>query len=74
MRELGYDLAPTMIGHVAGFEISGWDQATLDAFSTRRRDILDHIEEKGWDYDAAKAQAAALATRDRARMSPTGRF
>ncbi|MDE0416317.1 MAG: relaxase domain-containing protein, partial [bacterium] len=65
LREMGCDLTPTMIGHVAGFEIAGWDQATLDAFSTRRRDILDHIEEKGWDYDAAKAQAAALATRSR---------
>ena len=65
LREMGCDLTPTMIGHVAGFEIAGWDQATLDAFSTRRRDILDHIEEKGWDYDAAKAQASALATRSR---------
>ena len=65
LRKMGYDLTPTMIGHVPGFEISGWEKETLDAFSTRRRDIVEHIEEKGWDYDAAKAQFAALATRSR---------
>ncbi len=65
LREMGHELTPTMIGHVPGFELAGWEKETLDAFSTRRRDIVEHIEEKGWDYNAAKAQAAALATRSR---------
>ncbi len=62
---LGYELQETMIGPVPGFEIAGWEKQTLDAFSTRRREIVDHIDEKGWDYNAATAQAAALKTRRR---------
>ncbi len=62
---LGYELQETMIGPVPGFEIAGWEKQTLDAFSTRRREIVDHIDEKGWDYNAATAQAAALKTRKR---------
>ncbi len=62
---LGYELQETMIGPVPGFEIAGWEKRTLDAFSTRRREIVDHIDEKGWDYNAATAQAAALKTRKR---------
>ena len=54
-----------MIGPVPGFEIAGWEKETLDAFSTRRKEIVDHIDEKGWDYNAATAQAAALKTRRR---------
>ena len=62
---LGYALQETMIGPVPGFEIAGWEKQTLDAFSTRRREIVGHIDEKGWDYNAATAQAAALETRKR---------
>ena len=65
LLDLGYELEATMIGPVQGFEIAGWSKTTLDAFSTRRREIVDHIEEKGWDYNAATAQAAALTTRRR---------
>ena len=65
LLDLGYELEATMIGPVQGFEIAGWDKATLDAFSTRRREIVDHIDEKGWDYNGATAQAAALTTRRR---------
>ena len=65
LMDLGYELQETMIGPVQGFEIAGWRQETLDAFSTRRREIVDHIEAKGWDYNAATAQAATLATRRR---------
>ena len=63
--DLGYGLQETMIGPVPGFEIAGWEKETLDAFSTRRKEIVDHIDEKGWDYNAATAQAAALKTRRR---------
>ncbi|MDE0417105.1 MAG: relaxase domain-containing protein [bacterium] len=65
LMDLGYELQETMIGPVQGFEIAGWRQETLDAFSTRRKEIVDHIEAKGWDYNAATAQAATLATRRR---------
>ena len=63
--DLGYELQETMIGPVPGFEIAGWEKGTLDAFSTRRKEIVDHIDEKGWDYNTATAQAAALKTRRR---------
>ena len=65
LMDLGYELEETMIGPVPGFEIAGWEKETLDAFSTRRKEIVDHIEAKGWDYNAATAQAATLATRRR---------
>ncbi len=65
LMDLGYELEETMIGPVPGFEIAGRTKETLNAFSTRRKEIVDHIEEKGWDYNAATAQAATLATRRR---------
>ena len=65
LRQAGFALRPSMIGKVPGFEISGWPRAALEAFSSRRRQILDYIREKGWHYDARTAQAATLATRAR---------
>ena len=63
LRQLGFALAPTMVGRVPGFEIAGRDRVALEAFSSRRRDMLDYIAEKGWEYNAARTQQAALATR-----------
>ncbi len=65
LRKAGFALRPSMIGRVPGFEISGWPRAALEAFSSRRRQILDYIREKGWRYGARTAQAATLATRAR---------
>ena len=65
LRRAGFALRPSMIGRVPGFEISGWPRAVLEAFSSRRRQILNYIREKGWRYDARTAQAATLATRAR---------
>ena len=65
LRREGFALRPSMIGRVPGFEISGWPRAALEAFSSRRRQILDFIREKGWRYGARTAQAATLATRAR---------
>ena len=65
LRKAGFALRPSMIGPIPGFEIAGWPKAALEAFSSRRRDILDYIREKGWRYDARTAQAATLATRKR---------
>ncbi len=63
LRQLGFALAPSMIGRVPGFEIAGHDRVALEAFSSRRRDMLDYIAERGWEYNAGRAQQAALATR-----------
>ncbi len=61
--EKGYSIEPAMAGRLPSFEIAGYDRGLLAAFSTRRRDILAYMEEKGWDHGAAAAQVAALATR-----------
>ncbi len=63
LRQLGFALAPSMIGRVPGFEIAGRDRVALEAFSSRRRDMLDYIAEKGWEYNAGRTRQAALATR-----------
>ena len=65
LRKAGFALRPTMIGALPGFEIAWWPKKVLEAFSSRRRDILAYIREKGWRYDARTAQAATLATRKR---------
>ena len=65
LRKAGFALRPSMIGAIPGFEIAGWPKEALEAFSSRRRDILAYIREKGWRYDARTAQAATLATRKR---------
>ena len=67
LRRAGFALRPSMIGTLPGFEIAGWPKKVLEAFSSRRRDILAYIREKGWRYDARTAQAATLATRKRKR-------
>ena len=65
LRRAGFALRPTMIGQAPGFEIAGWTRGALETFSSRRREILDYIREKGWRYDRRTAQAATFATRKR---------
>ena len=67
LRKAGFALRSSMIGTIPCFEIAGWPKKVLEAFSSRRRDILAYIREKGWRYDARTAQAATLATRKRKR-------
>ena len=67
LRELGFALRPSMIGHVPGFEIEGYGRALLDGFSSRRREMLAYLRERGWSYTSARAQQATLATRKRKR-------
>ena len=61
--ERGYSVVPAMAGRLQSFEIAGYDKKLRDAFSTRRKQILAWIDEKGWERGEAEAQIAALATR-----------
>ena len=65
LGEMGYVLVPTQVGGLPSFELAGYSSAMLEAFSTRRRDILDYMAERGWEYGAKSAQAATLHTRKR---------
>ena len=65
LEELGYATTPTLVGRMPGFEIAGYERPLLDAFSTRRRDLLDYMEEQGWENTPARTQQAALYTRQR---------
>ena len=62
---LGFRIEPTMIGGVPGFEIAGYPRAVLDAFSTRRREILAWLDAHGLPWSTALKQQAALITRRR---------
>ena len=63
MRELGYEITKDMVGHVPSFSIGGYEQETLDGFSTRRQDILHYLKENDMPYSTRNAQKASLATR-----------
>ena len=65
LGEMGYVLVPTQVGGLPSFELAGYSPAMLEAFSTRRRDILNYMADRGWDYSAKTAQAATLHTRKR---------
>ena len=58
LRKLGHELVPTTVGGLPSFEIAGWSREWLDAFSTRRRDILRHMADEVLEYTTADAQAA----------------
>ena len=62
---LGFAVAPRLIGRVPGFELAGYGQDFLDAFSGRRREILRFLDERNLPYTAATTQMAALHTRRR---------
>ncbi len=65
LMERGYDVRPAMAGRIASFEIAGYDKKLRGAFSTRRKEILTYMAERGWDHSQAAAQMATLATRRR---------
>ena len=61
----GYSIVPAMAGRIPSFEIAGFGKELCAAFSTRRREILAYVEERGWDGTEAAKQVASLATRGR---------
>ncbi len=65
LEKIGYATVPTLVGRMPGFEIAGYQKPMLDAFSTRRRELLDYMQERGWENTPARAQQAALYTRQR---------
>ena len=65
LEQIGYATVPTLVGRMPGFEIAGYQRPMLDAFSTRRRELLDYMQERGWESTAARTQQAALYTRRR---------
>ncbi|MCY4608621.1 MAG: relaxase domain-containing protein [bacterium] len=65
LMERGYDVRPAMAGRIPSFEIAGYGRKLRGAFSTRRREIMTYMAERGWDHSQAAAQMATLATRRR---------
>ena len=65
LEKMGYATVPTLVGRMPGFEIAGYPRAVLDAFSTRRLDLLAYMRARGWENTPARAQQAALYTRKR---------
>ena len=65
LQGLGMAVTPRMIGPVPGFELAGYERSFIDAFSGRRRAILEHLERLGLPYTPELAQMAALHTRRR---------
>ena len=65
LMELGYDLEPSLAGHVPSFEIRGYGRPVLRSFSTRRQEILKWVKKHGVANTASRRQQAALATRKR---------
>lgn len=63
LRRLGFDLAPTMIGAVPGFEIAGCHPVVIRAFSSRSAELLEYLVAHDLPYTARAVQVAALATR-----------
>ena len=63
LQALGMAVTPRMIGRVPGFELAGYDQSFMDAFSGRRAEILAYLKEHDLPYNAKNAEKAALSTR-----------
>ena len=65
LEGIGYATVPTLVGRMPGFEIAGYQRPMLEAFSTRRRELLDYMADRGWENTPARTQQAALYTRRR---------
>ncbi|MCY4606987.1 MAG: relaxase domain-containing protein [bacterium] len=65
LEALGLAVTPRMIGPVPGFELAGYGQDFLDAFSGRRREILAYLDRHGLPHTKEATQKATLHTRRR---------
>ena len=73
LEKIGYATVPTLVGRMPGFEIAGYQRPMLDAFSTRRRELLDYMQERGWENTPATDTAGgALHTPAQGRARPAG--
>ncbi len=63
LEDNGFVLNRMRIGRMQGFEIAGYERGEIEAFSTRRMDILAYMKDRGWSYNKRNAQQAALDTR-----------
>ncbi len=61
----GYAIVPAMAGRIPSFEIAGYGRALREAFSTRRREIVAWVDERGLERTSASLQKATFATRKR---------
>ena len=61
----GYSIVPAMAGRIPSFDIAGFGRELCEAFSTRRRELLAYVEDRGWNGSEAQRQIATLATRGR---------
>ena len=61
----GYSIVPAMAGRIPSFDIAGLGRELCEAFSTRRRELLAYVEDRGWNGSEAQRQIATLATRGR---------
>ena len=61
----GYSIVPAMAGRIPSFEIAGYGRELREAFSTRRREIVAWVDDRGLDRTASSMQKATFATRQR---------
>ena len=63
LMEAGYRLRPVQHGGIRIFEIEGYTNEVIQAYSTRLRDMLADLEARGIRKTTATLQRAALRTR-----------
>ena len=73
LEKIGYATVPTLVGRMPGFEIAGYRRPMLDAFSTRRRELLDYMQDRGWEKHGGKdAAGGALHPAAQGGAGPAG--
>ena len=73
LERIGYATVPTLVGRMPGFEIAGYQRPMLEAFSTRRRELLDYMARTGAGRTRPPGHSRRRSIRGSARRSRTGR-